>query len=76
MYSINVQPPDEHFPVIDRSMSSNTAIETIPIMVEICRAEFNMVNPVALSTGDNTYHIFDIDNPSVYAKVSIIKDAN
>lgn len=76
MYSLVVEPQDEHKPVIDRSMSSNAALETIPIVIEICKAEFNMVNPVALYMGDDVYRIFDIDNPSIYAKVSIIKDAN
>lgn len=76
MYSIKVEPPDEHFPVIDRCMSSNTAVETIPIVVEICRAELSMANPVAVYMGDNVYHIFDIENPLIYAKVSIIKNAN
>lgn len=76
MYSIKVESQDVHRPAIDRSMSSNAAIELIPVMVEICKAEFNMVNPVALYMGDNVYRIFDIDNPSIYAKVSIVKDAN
>lgn len=76
MYSIKVEPSDESKPVVDRCMSSNAAIETIPIVIEICRAEFNMNNPVALYMGDNVYRIFDIENPSVYAQVSIIKDCN
>ena len=76
MYSIKVETPNESKQVIDRSMSSNAAIELIPVMVSICKAEFNMVNPVALYMGDNVYRIFDINNPSVYAKVSIVKEAN
>lgn len=76
MYSIKVEPPDESKPVIDRSMSSNNAIETIPVVIEICKAEFSMVNPVALYMGDDVYRIFDIENPSVYAQVSIIRDYN
>jgi len=76
MYSINLKPSDEAFPVIDRSMSSNTALEIVPVIVEICRAEFNMVNPIALLIEDDVYRVFDLDNPSIYAKVSIIKDAN
>jgi len=76
MYSIKVEPPNAYLKVIDRSMSSNAAVETIPIIIEICRAEFNMVIPVALYMGDNVYRIFDIENPSVYVKVSIVKDAN
>ncbi|GAI71015.1 unnamed protein product [marine sediment metagenome] len=76
MYAIKVEPPDDVKPVIDRSMSSNTALEIIPVLVEICRLEFSMANPVALHMGNNIYRIFDINNPSVYAQVSIIKDAN
>jgi len=76
MYSIKVQPMGESEPVIDRSLSSNNAIETIPIVVEICRAEINMTNPVALYMGDNVYRIFDLDFPCSYVKVSIIKNAN
>jgi len=76
MYSITVEPSDEHKPVINRSLSSNNAIELLPVIVEICRSEFVMVNPVALWMGDNVYRIFDIDNPSEYAEVSIIKDCN
>ena len=76
MYSIKVEPSDDMERVIDRSMSSNSAIELIPVIVEICKAEFNMVEPVALDMGDNVYRVFDILNPSVYARISIIKDAN
>ena len=76
MYSIKVEPSDDMERVIDRSMSSNTALELIPVIVEICKAEFNMVEPVALDMGDNVYRVFDILNPSVYARISIIKDAN
>jgi len=76
MYSIKVEPPDDTQPVIDRSMSSNAAIELIPVIVKICMAELDMKDPVALYMGNNVYHIFDIDNPLVYAKVSVIKDAN
>lgn len=76
MYSIKVEPPNEHIPVIDRSMSSNSALDLIPVFVEICRTEFNMANPVALYMGHNVYRIFDIENPFVYAQVSLIRDAN
>lgn len=76
MYAIKVESQDEHFPVIDRSMSTNNVPELIPVMVEICRTEFNMANPVAVCMSKNVYHIFDIENPYVYAKVSVIKDAN
>ena len=76
MYSFKVEPPDAHKPVIDRSMSSNNAIELKPVLIAICKAEFAMVNPVALYMGDNVYRIFDINDPHRYAKVSIIKDAN
>lgn len=76
MYSIKVESPDESKPVIDRSMSSNNVMETIPIIVEICKAEFDMPNPVALYMGNNVYRIFDVKNPSVYVQVSIIRNAN
>jgi len=76
MYSIKVQPPNVSYPVIDRSMSSNSEIELIPVLVEICRSTFDMSNPVAVSMGSNVYHIFSLDNPLVYAKVSVIKDVN
>jgi len=76
MYSINLEPSDEQFPVIDRSMSSNTANQLIPVIVEICRTKYSMANPVALFIEDGVYRVFDLDNPSTYAKISIIKDAN
>jgi hypothetical protein len=76
MYSINVESSDESKPVIDRSMSSNSPIELLPVIIEICRSEFSMINPVAMYMGDNVYRIFDVNNPSVYAQVSIIKNAN
>ena len=76
MYAINVDSLDESKPVIDRSLSSNNVAEIIPVVIEICKAEYNMVNPVALYMGHNVYRIFDIDNPHGYAKVSIIKNAN
>lgn len=76
MYSINFVSSDIDKPVIDRSMSSNSALELLPVITEICRSEFSMPNPVVLSMGHNVYRIFDLDNPSVYALVSIIKDAN
>jgi len=76
MYSLIVQPPDENKPVIDRSLSSNKAIELLPLMVEICRAEFAMENPVAIYVGDNIYHVFDLNNPHVYAKISVLNNQN
>lgn len=76
MYSLYVQPPDEGSPVIDRSISSNNVPELIPLLIEICKAEFNMNEPVAVCMSSNIYHIFDIMNPLVYAKVSVIKNAN
>ncbi len=76
MYSMKVEPQDESKRVINRSMSSNKAIELIPTAIEICKAEYNMVNPTALYMGNNVWRIFDIDNSHGYAKVSIIKAAN
>ena len=76
MYSFKVESQDEHKPVIERSMSSNSAIELKPVLVAICKAEFGMVDPIALYMGDNVYRIFDIDKPHKYAEVSIIKDTN
>jgi len=76
MYSFSLQPLDNSLPLIDRSMSCNATTELIPVLTQICRATCNMVNPVALHMGDNVYRIFDINNPSAYVKVSIIKDAN
>jgi len=76
MYSIKVQPPNASYPAIDRSMSSNNVPELIPVLVSICKAELDVKEPIAVYMGDNIYHIFDIDNPLVYAKVSVIKDAN
>ena len=76
MYSIKVEPQDESQRVINRSMSSNNVIELIPTVIEICKAEYAMVNPVALYMRDNIYRIFDIDTPWLYAKVTITKDGN
>ena len=76
MYSINVESQDAHRPVINRCMSANKAIEMLPIVIEICRAEFDIVNPVALYMGDGVYRVFDIENPSEYAEITIIKDCN
>lgn len=76
MYSIRVEPLDKRSLVIDRRMSSNTALEMIPTVMEICRRKFGMVAPVALPMGNDVYRIFDIDTPYLYAKVTITKDAN
>lgn len=76
MYSIIVEPPNKCKPVIDRSMSSNNAIELLPVLQEICRSELAMKDPVSIYMGDNQYRIFDLDNPSFYALVTVIKNAN
>lgn len=76
MYAIKIEPPDERSPVIERSMSSNKDVELIPTAIEICKAEFAMVNPVALYMGHGVYRVFDIDNPYSYAEVCIYEDAN
>ncbi len=76
MYSLNVEPPNEHYPVIKRSMSANKANDLVPVVVAICEAEFHWLNAVALYMGNNVYRIFDLNNPYEYAKVSIVKDAN
>lgn len=76
MYTYRLESMDESQRVIDRSMSSNSAIEMIPIIVDICKQEFTMKKPVALSMGEGVWRIFDLENPSIYAQVSIIKDAN
>jgi len=73
MYSIKVEVPDENNPVIDRSMSSNKVSELIPTAIELCKAKFAMVNPIALYMGHNVWRIFDVDKPRDYVKLSIIK---
>ena len=74
MYSIKVEPHDGSKRVITRRMSSNNAMELIPTVVEICKAVYGMVDPVALHIRDNVYRVFDIDVPHLYAKVTITKD--
>ena len=76
MYSIKVESPDEHYPVIKRSLVADAAIQLIPIIVEISRAEFNFINPVAVYMGNGMYHIFDLCNPDRQAIVTNIKDGN
>lgn len=76
MYSLNLEPPDENEPVIDRSLSSNKCIELFPTIVEICRSKFKMNNPVVIYVGDNLYHVFDLYNPDKYAILSLIKHEN
>jgi len=76
MYAVTLESSDEKPIVINRSMVSNNAVEILPVVVQICRAEFQMVNPISLYMGHGVYRIFDIDNPHVYAKVSIIRDCN
>ena len=76
MYTIKVIPTDKTKPVIDRSVCSNNAAETIPIVLEICRSAYNMPNPIAICMDTNVYHIFDIDNQDDYIKVSILDNSN
>jgi len=71
MYSINVEPPDAHSPVIKRTMVADAAIQLIPVIIEICKTEYNYINPVAVYLGNGKYHIFDLDNPSVHATVTL-----
>lgn len=76
MYSMKVKPSDENKVVIDRRMSSNNAVDLIPVAIEICKAEYNMVNPIALYMGCCVWRIFDPANPHRYAKVYISTDCN
>lgn len=71
MYSINVEPPEAHFPVIKREMVADAAIQLIPVIVEICKAEFKFINPVAMYMGNGKYQIFDLCNPVRQAVVTI-----
>ena len=73
MYSLNVEPSEPHFPRITRRMSTDKAIELLPVVVEICRVELNFINPVALSVGGGVYRIFDLENPEVYADITIME---
>ena len=76
MYLMRVEPRDESKRLINRRMFSNKARELIPTAIEICKVEYNMVNPVALYIGHDVWRIFDIDNPYDYARVIIVKNAN
>lgn len=76
MYSIKVELLDETHSVIERCMSSNNAVELLPVLLEICRAKYKMVNPVALYMGDNVYRIIDIGKPYYSAMVHIVKHTN
>jgi len=67
MYSINVVPPDEHSPVINRKMVADSAIQLLPVIVEICKVRYNYDNPVAVYMGNGAYHIFDLNNPEKHA---------
>lgn len=71
MYSLNVVPPDESKPVIRRKMSANDPIELLPVVVGICKAEYGWANPVAIYTGGNIYHVFDMLDPAIYATVEL-----
>ena len=71
MYSIKVEPPDDSKPVIKRKMVADAAIELIPVIVDICKAEYNYINPVAIYMGECKYHIFDLSNPSLHATVTL-----
>lgn len=73
MYSLNVEPSEAHFPSIKRKMSADKAIELLPVVVEICRIELQFINPVALSIGGGVYRIFDLENPDVYADITIME---
>jgi len=72
MYSVRVERPHVGNVVIDRRMSSNTCKELMPTVIEICKAEYAMVNPSALYMGNNVWRVFDIHNPWLYAKVTIV----
>ena len=74
MYSIKVEPPDAHFPVIKRKMCANKSIELIPVIVAICETEFHWLNAVALYMGEGVYRIFDLDHPKQYAQVTLLED--
>ena len=76
MYSLNIEPEHTRQPAIKRKLSTNHEIEMIPTIIEMCRAEYNMVEPVAIYMGSHTYRVFDIFNPYDYVKVTFIKDAN
>jgi len=76
MYSIKVEPQDKSKRVIDRRMSSNNVIELIPTVIDICKAEYAMVDPVILYMRNDIYRVFDIDTPWLYAKVTMTQDGN
>ncbi len=74
MYSIKIESPDGRIPPIERSMSSNNVVEILPVIVELCKAEFNMLDPTALNMGNNVWRVFDIAQAWFYAKVTITED--
>jgi len=76
MYSLNIEPQHTSQPVIKRRLSTNHAIELLPVVVEMCRSQFNMIEPVAISMGGDVFRVFDIYNPDVYVNVHFIEDAN
>ena len=71
MYSIKVEPPDDSKPVVNRKMVADAAIQLLPVIVDICKAEYKFINPVAVYLGDGKYYIFDLCNPAIHATVTI-----
>ena len=71
MYSFKVEPSDVRKPVIERTMSSNKAIELIPVLIQIAKHEYKFVNPVAVYMGKGKFLIADLSNPNLYAIVDI-----
>ena len=71
MYSIKVEPPDKSKPVIRRSMSSNKAVELIPVLIQIAKDTYKFIKPVPIYMGSGKFVIVDSSNPNLYAVVDI-----
>jgi len=52
-------------------MSSNKAIELIPVLIQIAKDTYKFVKPVAVYMGNGKYIIVDTSNPNLHAIVDI-----
>jgi len=52
-------------------MSSNKAVELIPVLIQIAKDTYKFIKPVPIYMGSGKFVIVDSSNPNLYAVVDI-----
>lgn len=73
MYTIRIESQDESKPAIVRNMSADSIAELTPVIEQICKDRFNIVQPIVFATDSGSIRIFDFNKPIIEGNIDIIK---